>query len=80
VTDRIRLGKAGVFIYILFPLRLPVYWTYDVIFIQTGYENWIHFSTLSQKMEVQEKIKWNAGNIVFFYVTVLSKNVAKCWL
>jgi hypothetical protein len=27
--------------------------------LQSGYENWIHFSTFAQKMEPQEKMKWN---------------------
>jgi hypothetical protein len=34
---------------------------YQIIFfnVQSGYENWIHFSTFAQKMESQEKMKWN---------------------
>jgi hypothetical protein len=47
--------------------------------LQTGYENWIHFSTFPQKMELQKKMEWNSWQHCFFYVTMLSKNVAKCW-
>jgi hypothetical protein len=35
--------------------------------IQSGYENWSHFSTFEQKMEPQKKLNGIAANIVFFF-------------
>jgi hypothetical protein len=35
--------------------------------VQTGYENWIYFSRFAQKMELQEKMKWNCWQHCFSF-------------
>jgi hypothetical protein len=58
----------------MFIIKFNIIFFYFNKFIQTGYENWIHFSTFAKKMEIQKKLNGIAGNTAF-YVTMLSKNV-----
>jgi hypothetical protein len=54
--------------------------TLEISCIQSGYENWIHFPHLPKRWNYKKYEMELLATVFFFYITMLSKNVAKSWL